>query len=581
MKGKLLFATCTLLLLTSCVSGVSSTSEKNSSISNQSEIISNATTNSINTNTSENSTTSEHLTSSINKESSTSSFNSQIDHSLTYQEKIDAYIDGAAINDQEFINKIKSIDGHDEGITSNAIYASPNGNGEGTYESPYALQDAFDSLKAGQTLYLRGGTYDTKKMDGYFINCKGTKDAYIKICAYPGEKVLITNSYKGKEAYGFQVDGGACYFILEGIEIANIKSQSSYGIAFWGNNQNHIIIRNMDIHHIETTSSNPETDTNSSANAIILFGEQKNPISNVALINNHCHDNKTGWAETISVTANCEYIYVLENKVENNTNIGIDFYGNAGYCSTPSLDQPRYCVAANNIIANSFCAYADCAGLYVDGSRDILLQYNVIKNCQYGIEIGSEEGHRQPNYPVKNIIVRNNVCENNSVTAFRIGGYEEKNTGIVKDTKIINNTFINKATSGDNAEIIIAKVDNIEFKNNLLYKNNNGDIVSTDFNETYSKNIKFTNNLFYQVNKKASEVTTYIFKNSKTGIEAFNNVFNGTTLYHEFKVNEDYTLPLNSYAVDLGEQDLDIGNYDYYLNKRIKGKTIDIGACEA
>lgn len=585
MKKKFLFITCSLVLFASCSHSAVATSKSDdqlvtsSSTNTTNEIVTSNETSSLVSTSINEVTTSDKKTTSETISSISSS--ASIDKTLSYQEKIDAYLDGASINDQDFIKKIKSLDTLDNTISNNAIYASANGNGEGSIDDPYALQDAFDSLKAGQTLYLRGGTYDTKKMDGYFINCKGTKDAYIRICAYPGEKVLITNSYNGKEAYGFQVDANASYFILEGIEIANIKSQSAYGIAFWGNNQNHIIIRNMNIHHIETTSANPEKDTNSSGNAIILFGEQSKPISNVALINNYCHDNKTGWAETLSVTANCEYIYVLENRVENNTNIGIDFYGNAGYCSTASLDQPRYCVAANNVISKSFCSYADCAGLYVDGSRDILLQYNLIKNCQYGIEIGSEEGHRQPNYPVKNILVRNNVCENNSVTAIRIGGYEESSTGYVKDTKIINNTFIDNDKSNNNAGIIIAKVDNIEFKNNLLYKSSNSDLVSTDFSESYSKNIKFTNNLFYQENKSASEISTYIFKNSKTGIDAFNSIFNGSTLYHEFSVNDDYTLVSNSYAIDLGETDSDVGNYDYYLTSRVKGNKLDLGACEA
>lgn len=532
---------------------------------------------------------SENISSTINSSSENvaSSNSSYIaDKELNYQEKIDAYLDGATIADKKFIEKIKNIGEYqeNESPSSNAIYASStaSSSGDGSIENPYPLQDAIDSVEAGQTLYLRGGTYDSKSLDGYFLTARGNENAYITIRPYRDEKVVITNSYRGKEVYGFQVDAGACYFILEGLEIKDIKSSCGYGIAFWGDNQNHIIIRNNNIHNIETTSSNPENDSDAGANAILLNGEKSNPISNIALMNNYCHDNITGWSETLSVTANCEYVYVFENKVSNNTNIGIDFYGNAGYCKTASLDQPRYCVAANNLVENSFCSYAECAGLYVDGARDIILQYNTVKNCQFGIEIGSEEGHKQPNYPVKNIVVRSNVCAENKVTGLRIGGYDKKKTGYVQDTTIINNTFINntKVEGEQSAEIILAKVDNIVFKNNLILKDNEGAIIKTDFDDNYAKNLHFVNNLIYQNKKTKDTILFEMFLNSQEGLDNFNSLISGTMLFNEVYLQSDYKLSANSYAIDRGQSDSLLGNYDYNLNSRVKN-VVDIGACEA
>ena len=72
-----------------------------------------------------------------------------------------------------------------------------------------------------------------------------------------------------------------------------------------------------------------------------------------------------------------------------------------------------------NYVEKSVSPYASCAGLYIDGSRDIYIAENTIVNSQYGIEIGSEE--KNDDYPVTDIVVKNNILKNNTETAFRIG----------------------------------------------------------------------------------------------------------------------------------------------------------------
>lgn len=574
MKKYKIGALALLLLLCACQGKVTSslsTSENNQTSDNISDEDSSYSSDS---SSFESSTESSFESSS--EVSSSSSSSTDVEHELTYQEKIDAYLDGGTIQDQKFIDKIKSLDAYnvDEEISNNAIYASPNGNGNGSFASPYELQEAIDNVKPGQTIYLRGGTYNPKTYEAYFLNCKGNENNYITIRPYKNEKVTITNTNSTEEAYGFMVESE--YVILEGIEIANIYAECAYGIAFWDGGQNHIIIRNCEIHHIQTTTKDPN-NWDAGANAILLFGQGKNPINNIAIMNNYCHDNVNGWSENISTSGNCEYIYVFENHVSDNTNIGIDFYGNAGYCSTPSLDQPRYCIAANNYIDNNLCSYADCAGLYVDGARDIILQYNKIVNCQYGIEIGSEE--RNDAYPVTNILVRSNICQKNKVLALRIGGYETNKTGTVKNTLVLNNTFIDNSLEEKYAEIILAKIDGVEIKNNLIYKSTSGEIFATDFNANYTKNFKFTNNLIYQANKSMDTVGFYMLDKYTEGINNFNSLYNSSLLYHEFEVLEDCSTT-STYAIDQGEDDALLGNYDFKLNKRVNSK-VDIGAIEA
>ena len=488
---------------------------------------------------------------------------------LTYNQKMERNIYGMQSTAfTAYFSNLAEYD-YNASIALDAIYASPNGNGDGTLANPFSLQDGLDEVNKGQTLYLLGGTYTTDQMYGWFINCKGTADNFITIRNYPGEKVIIENTYRGDEAYGFQFEKGTQYVILEGIEIRSIQSQCAYGIVFWGDGQNNIIIRNCEIHDIKTTSPNPESDENAGANAILLFGENKNAISDVAIIDNHCYNNVNGWSENISVTANCERVYVIGNTVENNTNIGIDFYGNAGYCKTPSLDQPRDCLAAGNTVKNCNCSYADCAGLYVDGARDILLQSNFISGCAYGIEIGSEE--RNDSYPVKNITVRANICENNTVTGIRIGGYEEVATGVVQNTYIYNNTLSNNGVNSG-AGIILAKIDGVEFANNIITVPAGVRLISTDFSATYTKNFTFKNNLFYVSGSDASKAEFEICGNNFEGFATFNEQFSGTNYYGDPLLDGTY-MPTNTYS---GDSTVNLGKYDYYLNEW--GQTPCIGA---
>ena len=70
-------------------------------------------------------------------------------------------------------------------------FASPTGTGDGTIDNPYSILDAFNSLEAGDVLFLRGGTYlvgDT----GIRITSKiGTEENPIIVESYPGETAIL------------------------------------------------------------------------------------------------------------------------------------------------------------------------------------------------------------------------------------------------------------------------------------------------------------------------------------------------------------------------------------------------------
>lgn len=361
------------------------------------------------------------------------------------------------------------------------IYASPSGSGDGTEAKPYSISKAVENLREGYTLYLKGGKYDVGR--GLSIGAKGSSSAYIVISSAPGEEAIITSSSSStSEIQLFEINGA--YIIIENITFKDCTAKNVQGIVLYTGGQNHIIIRNNVFDSLKTTKIAGDYG----ANAILLMGENTEGIKQVMIFGNTVTNNVLGYSEGISVAGNCEEIYILLNLVKNNTNIGIDYYGNAGYCSKESLDQPRKSVAMYNYIASSVSPYASCAGLYIDGAKNILVSDNTIIDSQYGIEIGSEE--KNEDYPVTDILVQRNYIKDNKQTGIRIGGYEEDETGTVQETTIKSNYI-----EGTDEAIIISKAKNIYIEENDIYTN--GYFTNMEFSSKYTKDITFTSNTFY------------------------------------------------------------------------------------
>lgn len=70
------------------------------------------------------------------------------------------------------------------------IYVSPTGTGSGSAEDPLgSIQDAVDAAEAGDTIYLRAGTYGPTT--NIQITESGTSTAPITLRPYEDEQVII------------------------------------------------------------------------------------------------------------------------------------------------------------------------------------------------------------------------------------------------------------------------------------------------------------------------------------------------------------------------------------------------------
>lgn len=75
-------------------------------------------------------------------------------------------------------------------VLGREIYVSPTGSGDGSATSPYgSIQSAVDAAAAGDTIYLRAGTYSPSA--NIQVAKSGTRTSPISVKPYQSEKVII------------------------------------------------------------------------------------------------------------------------------------------------------------------------------------------------------------------------------------------------------------------------------------------------------------------------------------------------------------------------------------------------------
>ncbi|HET6558199.1 MAG TPA: right-handed parallel beta-helix repeat-containing protein, partial [Prolixibacteraceae bacterium] len=133
-------------------------------------------------------------------------------------------------------------------ISSSAkiYYVSPTGNStnSGTLENPWKLiNSSVNKLKAGDTLYVRAGTYAERIR----IAVSGTASAPVTLATYPGENPVIDGSTLSMGIWDVIVEIVGSYINVSGLEVANSKGR---GIAISSNaGTHHATLSNMNVHH--------------------------------------------------------------------------------------------------------------------------------------------------------------------------------------------------------------------------------------------------------------------------------------------------------------------------------------------
>jgi hypothetical protein len=131
---------------------------------------------------------------------------------------------------------------------ASVYYVSPSGSdiAAGTESAPWkSIAHAQSVVGAGDTVYLRGGTYSytaatsscssqTATVDAITLNKSGTAGSPINYWNYPGEKVQFNFSGMTQNCRikGFDVTGS--YLYLRGLEVTGVRQNNSLNHESWG-----------------------------------------------------------------------------------------------------------------------------------------------------------------------------------------------------------------------------------------------------------------------------------------------------------------------------------------------------------
>jgi Right handed beta helix region len=291
--------------------------------------------------------------------------------------------------------------------------------GTGSSEAPFgSIQKACDAAQPGDTVAVARGTYKEKIR----IKRSGTAGNFVTLQAAEG--VIISG--KGVEGSNIILVENQDYIRIIGFEIRdNLHANDGSGIRIEGRGS-HIEISNTRIHEIRGKD----------AMGITVYGTNKDsPIQHLIIDGNEIYDCDPARSEALTLNGNISDFQVINNKVHDVNNIGIDLIGGEAWTGDPSK-VTRNGVCSGNTVYRCRSSYGEgyAAGIYIDGGHDIVVENNVVTQCDLGIEVGAENKGSS----ATRITLRNNKIYSNDKAGIVFGGYEKK-AGRVQGCTITGN----------------------------------------------------------------------------------------------------------------------------------------------
>jgi hypothetical protein len=422
-------------------------------------------------------------------------------------------------------------------LSAAVYYVATTGNdaNSGTETLPWnTIQKAANTMIAGDSVYLRGGTYPERVTP----QNSGSGSNYIVYAAYPGETVIIDGSGISllDDLNGLFEISGKDYIRVSGLRIMNAgPNMDNAGILV--SNSSHIIIERN--YTYNTVSS-----------GIAVWGS-----NNITVDENEvelaCND---GRQECISV-AGTENFEVMNNHVHNsgpgtNGGEGIDIKDGS----------------SNGTVHHNRVHNVNRLGIYVDAWDKHTSHIEVYQNVAYenaadGFVIASEMGGL-----LENIRVYNNIAYHNRYIGFSISPCcPESATHPMQNIEVINNTFYNNGweTWGGGIAVDNPDIQNVIIRNNIVSRNLYFQIAVAP--AVSLQNISIDHNLIDGY--RDTEGETY-GSDSVTGDPLFVNAGDG-----------DFHLQPGSPAIDTASS-LNAPSDDFDGNTRPSGSGYDIGAYE-
>jgi len=330
---------------------------------------------------------------------------------------------------------------------NNAYYVSPNGSdtNAGTISQPWkTLGKASEIATAGQTIFVRGGTYH-ERLD---IQNSGEPDKYIIFMAYPGETVIIDGTGVAIPQLEGLINVNHQQFIrISGFQVINAGegvANGKWNMGISVQKADHIIIDKNDVNHTYSLG----IDIGLANNYIVIdgnelsdtnFGDQDDEVSlgmfwfshDLEVKNNIVHHTKN---EGIGVAAGPHDVRIHHNTVHH---VGLGSARVGIYIDAWTENQYNIDVYNNLVYENNG------QGIVAASEGGGLLEYvNIFNNIVYdvgydwgGIGVAPWSTTSSVSHPIHNVSFTNNTVFNCT------GGGIVINNPEVENILIRNNIF--------------------------------------------------------------------------------------------------------------------------------------------
>jgi parallel beta-helix repeat protein len=371
-----------------------------------------------------------------------------------------------------------SLQGHDSGA----------GTAAATWRT---IQHACDQAKAGDTIVVAPGIYEEKVI----IDRSGSASHPIVLKGEPGAVI----SGKGVSGPNMILIEDQSYVQVIGFEIRdNLEVKDGSGIRVEGKGS-HIELRNNRIHNIRGRD----------AMGITIYGTNaKEALEHIIIDGNEVYECDPARSEALTLNGNVSNFKVTNNIVRDMNNIGIDFIGGEAWTSGDASKVARNGLCKGNRVFRCRSTYGGgyAAGIYVDGGRDIVIEDNIITQCDLGIEIGAEN----KGTVTGGIVVRNNKIFLNDKAGLVFGGYEGK-AGRVKHCTFVNNLCYrnNQHREDHNGELWIQWASENEVRGNT-FAVNDSDSPLAQLDSVDAANNQITNNHYFT--EAGTDDAFFVFK---------------------------------------------------------------------
>lgn len=421
-----------------------------------------------------------------------------------------------------------------------SVYVSPYGNDSnvGTIDKPWkTIAYAFPQLKAGDTLYMRQGTYATPTNHLDMSN-SGTSTNRITVQSYPGETATIDTKNFVRTASFAAIWIRKNYVTLKNFNVTNSKTYSSppvpagpgatAGISMGGS---HIELINLYVEKQE----GPGIASNGASYCLV----------------EHCEIvNCTTWGqdEQLSIYRSHD-MTIRHNEVHHSGNITSPPHWNG-----IGIDIKNSCY--NIELHHNHSHHNQTNGIYVD-SRGESHHYNIYNNLSHdnghnGFTVASETSTDSGRVEFFNFY--NNIAYNNT-NGFNLG-YSSMAPNAYHDFNYVNNVSYNNSSSGFKFSTT-SGASNIVVANNIS-RNNGANDVYDEVGGHYGLTVT-TNNV--------SKTTGYVGSNYTTFDPQFVNIS-----------NYDFHLQPTSPVIGKGTLSYFVPTFDYDDNIRAQGSAMDLGA---